>query len=28
MGAYLFLMSTDSVGINGAQLNAQIAKDT
>lgn len=26
MGAYLFLMSSDSVGINGEQLNAQLLK--
>ena len=26
MGAYLFLMSPDSISVNGAQLNAQILK--
>ena len=28
MGAYLFLMSADSVSVNGEQLNAQINKET
>ena len=26
MGAYLFLMSRDSIGVNGEQINAQALK--